>query len=397
MDTNKIIELNSKYLIKSYAPYKNIVIEKGNGCRVYDTEGKEYIDFLAGIATSTLGHNNKKLVSAITKQAKKIMLTSGYFHNEHTGKLAKELMKKTHLKRAFFTNSGAESNECAIKIAKKYMKDNYPQRYKIVTCLDSFHGRTLATVTATGQPKYNQPFTPLPDWYIYVPFNDTQALKDALKDPSVGAFIVECIQGEGGVVAANKEFLQTARKITQKNNQLLIIDEVQTGIQKTGKWFSYMHYNIKPDIITLAKGMGGGFPVGACLVNQTLEEVIQPGEHGTTYGGNPLAMATAYTVVKEVKKPSMLAHFEDVSNYFYAKLEDITLKKASIKELRGKGLMLGLNLHDEKDLKPYVSSLLEEGIICCGAGASTLRFVPPFIITKEEIDILIEKLDKILK
>lgn len=395
MQTKKIIETNAKYLIKSYAPH-NVVIAKGNGSKVYDTDGKEYIDFLAGIATSVLGHNNKKIVAALNKQSKKIMLTSGYFHNEHSGKLAKELIKNTHFKRAFFTNSGAESNECALKIAKKYMKDNHPERFKVVTCNDSFHGRTIATVTATGQDKYKAPFTPLPDWFIYVPFNDTNALKKALSDPEVGAFIVECIQGEGGIKEASPEFMQTARKITQKRDQIMIIDEVQTGANRTGKWFSYMYYGIKPDIITLAKGMGGGFPVGACLISQKLEEVIQPGDHGTTYGGNPLAMAVSYAVIKEIKKPQMLEHFAGVSDYFILKLKELAEKKDCVVEFRGKGLLLGLNLKSAEMTKAYVSKLLENGILCCSAGGDTLRFVPPFIITKEEIDILIDKLDTIL-
>ena len=396
MIAEKIIENDKKYLLKSYAPH-NIVLTKGEGCKIYDANGKQYLDFLAGIAVSALGHNNKKLVAAITRQAKKVLLTSGYFHNENSGKLAGDLIRNTHFKRVFFANSGAEANECALKIAKKYMNDNFPGRYKIVTCDNSFHGRTLATVAATGQEKYRKPFEPLPDWYIYIPFNDTNALKDALKDPEVGAFMVECIQGEGGIREATAEFLQTARKLTRRYNQLLIIDEIQTGLYRTGALYSYMHYQIKPDIITLAKALGGGIPISACLAGRLVEDTITPGDHGTTFGGNPFATAVALCVVKEIRKTKMQAHIAEVAEYFYAKLKELTESKDTVAELRGKGLMLGLNIVKSVNVKDYVAALLEEGIVCGDAGGDTLRFLPPLIISKEEIDILVIKLNKVLK
>ncbi len=396
MITEKTIENDKKYLIKSYAPH-NIVLTKGEGSKIYDANGKQYLDFLAGIAVSALGHNNKKLVSAITKQAKKVLLTSGYFHNENSGRLAQDLMRNTHFKRVFFANSGAEANECALKIAKKYMNDNFPFKYKIVTCENSFHGRTLATVAATGQEKYRKPFEPLPDWYVYIPFNDIDALKNALKDPEVGAFMVECIQGEGGIIEATPEFLQTARRLTRRYNQLMIVDEIQTGLYRTGKLYSYMHYQIKPDIITLAKALGGGVPISACLAGRLVEETIQAGDHGTTFGGNPFATAVALCVVKEIRKTKMQEHLAEVSTYFYEKLKEIADKKQTVIALRGKGLMLGLNIVKSVNVKDYVTALIEEGIVCGDAGGDTLRFLPPLIITKEEIDILVTKLDKVLK
>lgn len=396
MVSEKIIENDKKYLIKSYAPH-SIVLVKGEGCKIYDADGKEYTDFLAGIAVSALGHNNKKLVSTITRQAKKVLITSGYFHNENAGNLAKELVRNTHFKRVFFANSGAEANECALKIAKKYMNDNCSERYKIVVCDKSFHGRTLATVAATGQDKYKQPFLPLPDWFVQIPFNDIDALKKALSDPEVGAFMVECIQGEGGIREASPEFLQTARRITRRNKQLMIIDEIQTGLFRTGKLYSYMHYQIKPDIITVAKSLGGGVPIGACLAGRLVEDTINPGEHGTTFGGNPFATGVGLCVIKEIRKTKMQQHLAEVSEYFYLQLQEIAEKKESVVELRGKGLMLGLNIDKSINVKDYVAALLCEGIICTDAGGDTLRFLPPFIITKDEIDILIAKLDKILR
>lgn len=396
MIAEKVIENDKKHLIKSYAPH-SIVLTKGEGCKIYDSSGKQYLDFLAGIAVSALGHNNKKLVSTITKQAKKILLTSGYFHNEHSGKLAADLIRGTHLKRVFFANSGAEANECALKIAKKYMNDSHAGRYKIVTCEGSFHGRTLATVAATGQEKYSKPFEPLPDWYIYIPFNDIDALKAALKDPQVGAFMVECIQGEGGIREASAEFLQTARRLTRRYNQLMIVDEIQTGLYRTGKLYSYMHYQIKPDIITLAKALGGGVPIGACLAGRMVENTINPGEHGTTFGGNPFATAAGLCVVREIKKTKMQAQIAEVADYFYAKLQEVARNKQTVTELRGRGLMLGLNIAQGVNVKDYVTALLQEGIICGDAGGDTLRFLPPLVVTKEEIDILVTKLDKVLK
>jgi acetylornithine/N-succinyldiaminopimelate aminotransferase len=396
MVSEKIIENDKKYLIKSYAPH-DIVLVKGEGCKLYDAEGREYLDFLAGIAVSVLGHNNKKLVSAITAQAKKVLLTSGYFHNENSGRLAQELVKNTHFKRVFFANSGAEANECALKIAKKYMNDNCPGRYKIVVCEKSFHGRTIATVAATGQDKYKKPFLPLPDWYIQIPFNDTEALKKALSNPEVGAFLVECIQGEGGVREASAEFIQTARKLTRRYNQLLIVDEIQTGLYRTGKQFSYMHYRIKPDIITVAKALGGGIPIGACLAGRLVEDTIRPGDHGTTFGGNPLATGVAMFVLKEIRKTKTQQHLAEIGEYFYAKLKEVADRKETVAELRGKGLMLGLNIVSGVNVKDYVKALIEEGILCTDAGGDTLRFLPPFIITKDEIDILIAKLEKVIK
>lgn len=393
--TQEIINLDNKYILATYAPH-NIVFVRGEGSTLFDNEGKEYLDFLAGIAVCALGHNNKKIVKAIKDQAKKLMLVSNYFYTEERGLLAEKLIKGTHFSKIFFTNSGAESNEAAFKIAKKYFNKFTPERYKIVTCNNSFHGRTIATVTATGQEKYNKPFRPMPEWFIYVPFNDKDALKKALADPTVGAFMVECIQGEGGVVPATQDFLSFARNETKKNGQLLILDEVQTGIMRTGKMYGYQNYKIKPDIMTLAKGLGGGFPIGACVVTEELAAVMEVGDHGTTFGSNPLACRVGLTVINEVKKAKMKEHILEVSNYLMQRMQALTSFPA-IKEVRGMGLMIGLVIDDKFKAKDIVNALLTKGVVASSAGQNTLRLVPPLTITKEEINKMSEILYSIIK
>ncbi len=394
-NTNLIIERDKRYILGTYASH-DIVFEKGEGCMLYDTEGKEYLDFLSGIAVACLGHNNKKLVAAIKKQAQKLMIASNYFYTQPRGLLAEKLLKGSHFSKVFFTNSGAESNEAALKAAKKYFNQFHPQRYKIVTCLNSFHGRTIATVTATGQEKYYKPFSPMPDWFIYVPFNDKEALRKALSDKEVGAFMVECVQGEGGVVPASEDYLSYTRKLTKKNDQLLIIDEVQTGIMRTGKMFAYQHYGIKPDIVTIAKGLGGGFPIGACLLTDKVANVMKVGDHGTTFGSNPLACHAALTVIKELKKKSMREHIQNISVYFFNKLKTFE-KYPFIKEIRGKGLMAGLEFDDKYQVKEIVKALLDKGLVASMAGQNTLRLLPPLIVNQKEIDQMGEILETVLK
>lgn len=394
LTTNEIISLDKKYILPTYAPF-DVAFARGDGCKLYDVEGKEYLDFLSGIAVCALGHNNRKINNALLKQAKSAMIISNYYYSEPKARLAELLVKGTHFGKVFFNNSGAEANETAFKIAKKYFNANGGKKYKIITCSNSFHGRTIAAVTATGQEKYYMPFSPMPDWFEYIPFNDVDALKKALADPAVGAFMVECIQGEGGVVPATNEFLQAARKLTKRNGQLLIIDEIQTGIMRTGKMFAYQNYGIKPDIITLAKGLGGGIPIAACVVTDAVASVMAVGDHGTTFGGNPLSCQVGYTVVKELKKASMVKHIQEVSEYLYEKLSAF-LKCPQVKELRGKGLMLGLELSADIKVKDVVLSLLEKGLVVSGAGNNTLRFVPALIISKEEIDQMVDILKSVL-
>jgi len=390
-----IKEKDNKYFMNTYSPY-DVAFERGEGSCLYDTEGKKYIDFLAGIAVNALGYNNPLINRAIKKQINNVILISNYFYSEQRGLLAEQLIKGTHFGKAFFSNSGAEANECAIKLVRKYMKVNgMPEKFRIITALNSFHGRTLATVTATGQKKYNEPFAPLPEGFSYVPFNDIDALKEALSGKDVAAFMIECIQGEGGVLPATQEYLKAAREITKKNKQLLIFDEIQTGAGRTGTFYGYKHYNIKPDIITLAKAIGGGLPISATLATDKAASAFNKGDHGTTYGANPLTCAVAYAVVKKLKSKAMLDYVNEVGGYFKNKLEE--LKSYSfIKEVRGLGLMLGVVLDERVKTKEIVIKMLEKGFILNTCGNNVLRFVPPLIIKKEEIDEMLISLKTVL-
>ncbi|MFW5780745.1 MAG: aspartate aminotransferase family protein [Bacillota bacterium] len=393
--SQEIIKRDNEYILGTYAPLE-VVFDNGDGCKLYDTEGKEYVDFLAGIAVCSLGHNHKKLTKAIKQQSQKLMIASNYFYTEPRGILAEKLLENTHFSKVFFTNSGAESNEAALKIAKKFFNKKNQGRYKIVTCLNSFHGRTIATVTATGQEKYYKPYLPMPDWFIYVPFNDKEALKKALSDPEVGALMLESIQGEGGVNPASEEYMSLAKKLTSANGQLLIMDEVQTGVMRTGKMYGYQHYKVEPDIITLAKGLGGGFPIGATLMTKQLADIMEVGDHGTTYGSNPLACSAALAVVSELQKNKMKNHIKEVSNYLWQKLKSLEVSPL-VTDIKGKGLMLGIELDEKMPAKTVMKELLDKGVVASTAGKNTLRLVPPLIITTEEIDFMFDKLTQVLK
>lgn len=392
---DEIKALDDQYFMNTYNPF-DISIERGDGCKLYDTEGREYVDFLAGIAVNALGYNSPIINKAIKKQIKKVMLVSNYFYTEQRGLLARELIKGTHLGKAFFSNSGAEANECAIKLTRKYMKvHNMPDRYKILTATNSFHGRTLTTVTATGQIKYNEPFQPLPKGFEYVEFNNIEALKAALSAKDVAGFMIECIQGEGGVVPATQEYIKAARDITRKNNQLLIVDEIQTGATRTGTLYAFSQYRIKPDIVTLAKGIGGGFPIGATLATDNVASAFAKGDHGTTFGANPLACAVSYAVIKKLKSKAMREQVMELSDHFMNKLNDLK-SYPFVHEIRGKGLMLGVQIDKSVSAKDIVLSMLDKGFIINTCGENVLRFVPPLIITKEEINAMMSALVLVL-
>ncbi|WP_456383146.1 acetylornithine/succinylornithine family transaminase [Persephonella sp.] len=379
-----------RYLFPNYARYP-VSFVKGEGVYLYDTEGKKYIDMLAGIAVNTLGHSHPDIVDAICKQASQLIHTSNLFYIQPQIEVAKLLVENSCLDKAFFCNSGAEANETAIKLVRKYFYDRgKPEKYEIITFTGGFHGRTIGSLTATAQPKYHEGFKPLLQGIRYAEFNNPDSLKDAISE-NTAAIMFEFIQGEGGVNPINQEFLQEIKNIAQENGLLIVVDEVQTGIGRTGKLFAYQHYDICPDIITLAKGLGGGVPVGAVLAKREIADSFQPGTHGSTFGGNYLATAAARVVLEHVLSDGFLEDVTQKGKYLEEKLKELGL------ETRGKGLMIGSPLPEDIKAGDIAKKALENGLVVGTAGGNTLRFVPPLIITRDQIDEALEILAKVVQ
>lgn len=393
MNEQEIFERDKKEYLPVFNRYK-IVLERGDGVYVYDTTGKKYIDFLGGIAVNVLGHGYKPLVDAISYQAAKMIHCSNLYYTEAQADAAGKLVKLSGLDRAFFCNSGAEANEGAIKIARKYAHSIAADKEEIITAWESFHGRTIATLTATGQPKYQEGFGPLPKGFSYVNYNDIKELEEKITDKTA-AVMLETIQGEGGVYPPKDDYLKKVRELCDKHGALLILDEIQAGIGRSGKFFAYEKYGIKPDIVTLAKGLAGGVPIGAFIVTEKVADAFHAGDHGTTFGGNPLACAAANVVLDTVPTEMFLKNVVDIGNYFKEKLLDLQKKYPSIiKEVRGEGLILGAELNFEG--RDIVNEVLAKGaIINCTAG-KVLRFVPPLIIEKSHVNEVLNLLDEVL-
>ena len=396
MTEEKIFERDDKNYLPVFKRYK-IVLERGEGAYLYDINGKKYIDFLAGIAVNVLGHNYPPLVKAIAEQAAKVIHVSNLYYTEPQANAAAKLVKLSGLDRAFFANSGAEANEGAIKIARKFAKKISDDKVQIITAWDSFHGRTLATLTATGQPHYHEGFEPLPAGFDYVHFNDADELAEKISDKTC-AVMLETIQGEGGVYPPKGDYLKKVRELCDKHGALLILDEIQAGMGRSGKFFAYEKYGIKPDIVTLAKGLAGGVPIGAFICTEEVAQAFNPGDHGTTFGGNPLACAAANVVLDTVPDEKFLAHVEEVGAYFKDKLVALQKKyPAQISEIRGEGLILGAQLDKPKRSGvEIVNECMKHGaIINCTVG-TVLRFIPPLIITPAQVDEVINILDDVL-
>lgn len=391
---DEIKQRDKQYFMNTYSPL-DLAIESGDGCIVTDSEGKRYVDFLAGIAVACLGYNSPVFNKAITEQAAKMTVCSNYFYSKERALAAEALVRGTNLNKVFFANSGAEANECAIKLARRYAVEKNSGKFKIVSALDSFHGRTLATVTATGQAKYNKPFAPLPEGIgIYVPFNDIQALEVALSDKEVCAFLVEPIQGEGGVLPATKEYLAAARELTKKNGQLLILDEIQTGAGRSGTFWAFEQYGIQPDIVTCAKGIGGGFPIAGCMATDEVAAAWHAGDHGTTFGAAPLACAVSYAVVSELRKEGFLDSVREKGEYLKKKLKELNSSK--VVDIRGMGLIVGMQFADDVNGKEIVHEMLNKGFIMNTCGKNTMRFVPPLIIEYAHIDAMVKAMGECL-
>ncbi len=362
-------------LFQNYAR-RPIAIERGEGTIVFDTNGKRYLDFTSGIAVCSLGHANPKLVEAIKKQSEKLWHISNLFESPLQEKLAQRLVANTHLSHAFFCNSGAEANEAAIKLARKHTG-----KHHIIVFEQSFHGRTFGAMSATGQDKVRKGFGPLVSQFTTLPFNDVAALENAIDD-SVAAIMLELIQGEGGVNAVTDEFAQAIQAICDEKGILLIVDEVQTGIGRTGTRFAYEQTVLKPHIVSMAKGLGGGFPIGGILGVAELFDTFNAGTHGTTFGGNPLAVSVAQTVLDIVFEPAFLDNVQQLSSYFVEQLQKHLPATFSV---QGKGLMLGLYCGGE-DVAPIVSKLDEAGLLTVAAGPKVIRLLPPLTVSKGEID-----------
>lgn len=371
-----------RVLMDTYRHYP-VVAERGEGCRVWDVDGKVYLDFLAGLAVDCLGHAPRAMADAVAHQTARLVQTSNLLYNLPQIELAEFLVDRSPLDRVFFCNSGAEANEGAFKLARKWGKRERGGAYRIVAAENSFHGRTLATVAATGNPAYRAPFEPLPDGFDFVPFNNVDALADAITDATV-AVILEPVQGEGGVNFPSDRYLPDVRQLCDERNLLLILDEVQTGVGRTGSLWAHTHWGIEPDIMTLAKGLGGGFPIGAVLAKERCC-VFEPGDHASTFGGNPLACAVALAVQQEVERLDLVRHAAVAGSYFLERLGDLAAEHASIKEVRGRGLLIAIELTSDT-ARDVLDGLRERGLIANALNARTLRFVPPLIVSQEEID-----------
>lgn len=383
--TSEEIKKNEKeHIMQSYSR-ADIVLEKGKGCYVFDKEGKKYLDFLGALAMCSVGHANVEVAKAVCMQAKRMISASNLFYMESQAILAKKLSELSGLNKCFFCNSGAEANEAAIKLAKKHTR-----RKEFIAFKNSFHGRTTAALSATWKAKYKETFAPLAPEVRFVEYNNPAALKGAVTERTAAA-ILEPIQGEAGVITPNDGFLRDVRKICDQENILMILDEVQTGVARTGKFFAYEHEAVKPDIVTLAKGLANGIPLGVCLSNLD----FAPGDHGSTFGGNSVSCAAALATIDYIKKNNLEKNAEETGTYFMAELNKLKNKKKIIKEVRGKGLIIGVELFEDK-AKEITKKSLESGLLCNAAAENVLRFLPPLIIAKKDVDKAIRILKKVI-
>lgn len=389
MDNKKIKELDNENIMHTYGRY-DVCLTKGKGVYAYDDNGKKYIDVSSGIGVNCLGYCDDGWVKAVSEQAGTIQHISNYYYNKVAGVLAEKLTKATGLSKVFFGNSGAEANECAIKVARKYSFDKYGRgRDRIITLVNSFHGRTIATLSATGQDVFHNYFFPFVDGFDNAIANDIESLKDTITDKTC-AVMLETVQGEGGVNILDSEYLQQVRKICDEKDILLIVDEVQTGVCRTGKLYGYMHSGIKPDVVTSAKGLGGGLPIGICMVNDKLKDVMGPSTHGTTFGSNPVVCAGANYIIDTVNTPEFIEEVNKKGAYFKEKIEKIK----GVKSVRQQGLMIGIEV--EGNAGDIAKKCTENGLLVITA-KTLLRMLPPLNIKYEEIDEALAILKKVME
>ena len=395
MEIKKLLEESGRYIMNTYnrAP---IDLRKGRGVKVWGSDGKEYLDFVGGVAVNILGHCHPKVVVAIQKQAQRLIHVSNLYHIEPQIKLARLLVEHSFADKVFFCNSGAEANEAAIKLARKYAKEHSGKdKFEIITALNSFHGRTLATLTATGQEKFQKGFEPLMPGFKYVPFNDISALKSLITQNTC-AVMLEPIQGEGGIKIPDPDYFKNVRELCNKNNLLLILDEVQTGMGRTGKLFAYEHYNITPDIMALAKGLGSGVPIGAMLASDKVASAFVPGSHASTFGGNPLVCTAAIATIETLLEDGfLLDQCKRMGEYLRKELKNLQKEFPSvIIDVRGKGLLVGMEL--TRDCSTIVKSCMEKGLLLNCTAGNVLRFTPALIVQEKDIDHMLDILGNVL-
>lgn len=384
MNTQEIMDLDKKFVMQTYGR-QPLALSHGKGAEVWDVEGKSYLDCFAGVAVNNIGHAHPKVALAICHQAQRMIHCSNVYYTQEQVELAQLLTQVSPHDRVFFANSGAEANEGAIKLARKYTGKG-----EIISTDNSFHGRTLATVTATGQDKYKEPFKPLPGGFKHVPYGDIQAMAEAITEDTA-AIILEPIQGEGGVIVPPEGYLQNVEKICRNTDILLIMDEIQTGFGRTGEMFASTLFGVEPDITTIAKAMGGGYPIGAILANERIASAFEPGDHGSTFGGNPLGCAAAKASIEVMLDENLAHQSQELGAYLKAKLEQMTSKYDIVKEVRGKGLMIGIEL--TKSCGDVVNEAREQGVLVNCTADTVIRLLPPLIITKEQLDAVVAVLD----
>ncbi|HYX53174.1 MAG TPA: aspartate aminotransferase family protein [Candidatus Limnocylindrales bacterium] len=398
MNLEQVKKAESKLLLATYDRYP-VLLHKGNGVHVFDDKGRKYLDFLSGIGVNALGHNHPVISKTIARQAKLLIHTSNLFYHEYQARLAAALTKISGMDRAFFTNSGTEAWEGALKVARAYAKSNAAAgsepKWRILALEHAFHGRTFGALATTHKEKYRAPFTPVVPGVEFVKFNDVHDLEQKF-DSTVCAIGFEFVQGEGGIRPVSREFAAKARELANKHGALLIADEIQSGMGRTGKWFGYQHYGIPPDMVTVAKPIAGGLPLGALLLSEKASQCIHPGMHGTTFGGGPLACSVALELIKVIEKQKLLKHVQKTGDYMATKLNALKKKHPAIIEIRGLGLMVGVEFESADLAKAAFQSMLEQRVILNRTDETVLRFLPPFIVKKKHVDEVIEKLDQAL-
>ncbi|MFA6321689.1 MAG: aspartate aminotransferase family protein [Candidatus Omnitrophota bacterium] len=387
--TDSVVKTYDKYVMNTYKRFP-LCLDKAKGTKAWDIDGKAYLDFFPGWGVSGIGHCHPMVVAAVNKQSKKLLHIANNYYIELQARLAKAIIENSFAGKVFFANSGAEANEAAIKIARKYGHDK--GKYEIITMLKSFHGRTLAMITATGQDKVKIGFEPLPEGFKHVPFNDIEAIKNAITDKTA-AIMLEPIQCEGGVKIADIEYMKALRKICDEKDIVLMVDEVQTGMGRSGKMFAYQNYGIEPDVLTLAKTLGGGLPIGACVARGKFGEVLTPGTHASTFGGSPIVCAASLAVFEAIKKEKLLQNTNKMGAYVKKKLEGLKEKYSFVKEIRAVALIIGVELNIKAD--DIYKECLKEGLILNCTQETVLRILPPLNVTKAEIDKAIAILDKV--